>query len=134
MIPLSEKAHFAVEFLDLPQATGIPDAQWEDFQLQFLNNQTRFSISNKSRQIAWSWTAALDALVDSVFNPGTPHVFNSINLSEATEKIRYAKQIAEAFDKPIRDQFFDFVQESRTSLERQKISAEHRNNPAQPVR
>jgi phage FluMu gp28-like protein len=113
----SDKTAWAVEFLDLPKATGIPGAKWEKFQKQFLNNQTRFSITNKSRQIAWSWTAALDALVDSVFNPGTPHVFNSINLSEATEKIRYAKQIAAAFDAPIREQYFDFVQESRTTLE-----------------
>ena len=96
------KAEFLVEFLDLPAATLIEGASWEPFQIQFLNNSTRFGIDVKARQIAWSWTAAADAVADGIVNPGTPHVFVSINQDEAKEKIRYAKAIIQALDEPVR--------------------------------
>lgn len=99
---LSAKAQFAVEFLDLPTAAGIPDAHWELFQLLYLNNTERFGIDVKARQIAWSFTAALDAVVDGILNPDTPHIFVSINREEAQEKIRYAKATIEALDPPVR--------------------------------
>lgn len=107
------KAQFAVEFIDLPQAAQDDKARWEPFQIQFLNNSTRFGIEIKSRQIAWSFTAAVDAVADSVVNPGWPHIFTSINLEEAKEKILYAKRIWEAIDKPARPKL---IQESMTSL------------------
>jgi len=96
------KAQFAAEFLDLPAAAQVDGATWEAFQLSFLNNETRFGIDTKSRQIAWSFTAALDAVIDGILNPGTPHIFVSINLDEAKEKIRYVKAIVEALDEPVR--------------------------------
>jgi phage FluMu gp28-like protein len=108
------KAEFAVEFLDLPAATQIDTAVWEPFQIQFLNNSARFGIEVKARQIAWSWTAALDAVVDGILNPGTPHLFTSINLDEAKEKIRYGRAIIEALDKPVRPAL---VRDSQTELE-----------------
>jgi len=113
-VKLSEKACFAVEFLDLEMAANVADAQWEIFQLGFLNNSTRFGIDVKARQIAWSFTAALDAVVDGILNPKTPHVFVSINLEEAKEKIRYAKAIIEALDQPVRPVL---TSESQTALE-----------------
>lgn len=96
------KAQFAVEFVDLPSAALVEDAHWEAFQIAFLNNSTRFGLDVKARQIAWSFTAALDAVVDGILNPDTPHVFVSINLDEAKEKIRYAKAIIESIDGPAR--------------------------------
>lgn len=108
------KAEFAVEFLDLPAATQIDTAVWEPFQIAFLNNSARFGIEVKARQIAWSWTAALDAVVDGILNPGTPHLFTSINLDEAKEKIRYGRAIIEALDKPVRPVL---VRDSQTELE-----------------
>ena len=96
------KARFAAEFIDLPEAAQVVGATWEPFQVQFLNNSTRFGIDVKARQIAWSFTAALDAVVDGKLCPGTPHIFVSINWDEAKEKIRYAKAIVEAIDEPVR--------------------------------
>ena len=96
------KAQFAVEFVDLPSAALVEGARWEAFQIAFLNNSTRFGLDVKARQIAWSFTAALDAVVDGILNHDTPHVFVSINLDEAKEKIRYAKAIIEAIDEPVR--------------------------------
>lgn len=96
------KARFAAEFVDLREAAQVEGARWEAFQLAFLNNSTRFGLDVKARQIAWSFTAALDAVVDGILNPDTPHVFVSINLDEAKEKIRYAKSIIKALDEPVR--------------------------------
>lgn len=108
------KAQFTVEFLDLPAAAQIDDAAWEAFQIQFLNNSRRFGIDTKARQIAWSFTAALDAVVDSILNEGTPHIFVSINQDEAKEKVRYARNIVEALDEPVRPRL---VRDSQTEIE-----------------
>ena len=132
---LSEKAAFAVEFLDLHQATGISAARWEDFQLQFLNNNTRYDIISKARQTGFSWLCALDALVDSVFNTAAPppYTFVSINQTEAREKIYYAKQIIGAFDAPIRDKYFTLTRESLGELET-ATGARFISHPCRPVR
>ena len=132
---LSAKAAFAVEFLDLPAATGIDNAAWEDFQLQFLNNQTRYDITNKARQTGFSWLCALDALLDSVFNTHAPppYTFVSINLTEAREKIYYAKRIIDAFDPPIRAKYFQLERDSLTELET-NTGARFISHPCKPVR
>lgn len=109
----TSKADF-LEFIDLPAASGIEGARWEPFQVQFLNNQTRWGIDVKSRQIAWSFTAALDAVIDGVLHPDTVHVFVSINQDEAREKIRYARAIIEAMDLPVRPAL---VRDSMTEME-----------------
>lgn len=108
------KARFLVEFLDLAAATSIDGARWEAFQIGLLNNETRFGIDVKARQIAWSWTAAADAVADSIVNPGTPHIFVSINQDEAKEKVRYAKAIVQALDEPVRPRL---VRDSAMELE-----------------
>lgn len=114
MRALTDKAAFARDFLDLPAAAQVDGARWEQFQVSFLNNSTRFGIDVKARQIAWSFTAALDAVTDGILNPGTLHLFVSINQDEAQEKIRYAKAIIQALDEPVRPQL---VHDSLTSLE-----------------
>lgn len=107
------KADF-LEFIDLEAASGIPGAKWEPFQVRYLNNETRWAIDVKSRQIAWSFTAALDAVIDGILTPDTAHIFVSINQDEAREKVRYARAIIEAIDPPVRPRL---VRDSQTELE-----------------
>ncbi len=95
-------AAFLVEHLDLPSATGLPDAQWEAFQLAHLNNSGLLEIARKSRQVGWSWLAAAEAAAIGCIVPRSTCIFVSINLDEAGEKIRYAKQVLEALDAPVR--------------------------------
>ena len=112
---LGKKADWAVDCIDLPEAAASVGARWEDHQLGFLNYAGRFAIDVKARQIAWSFTAALDAIVDSRFNPGLPYLFVSINLDEAKEKIRYARAILAGIDNP--DARPVVVADSQTTLE-----------------
>jgi phage FluMu gp28-like protein len=127
---LSDKAQFAVEFIDLPEASQIEDAKWESFQISFLNNVRHFGIDVKTRQCGWSFIAAVDAIVDGILNPGTPHVFVSVNLDEAKEKIRYARSIVNAMDQPVRP---ILVRDSQTELEFSNGSRLI-SHPCRPVR
>lgn len=108
------KALFASRYVNLEQAAQVSGAKWEPFQIHMLNNMSRFGIYSKSRQIAWSFTAALDAVIDSILCPDTPHIFVSINQDEAKEKIRYAINVIEAIDEPVRPRL---TQRSQQSLE-----------------
>jgi phage FluMu gp28-like protein len=99
---LSDRLTFLIEYLDLPTATGDPDARWEGFQLSFLNNPSLFDIDLKSRQVGWSWDAAAEAVAEAKLIPRSTSLFVSINKEEAAEKIRYAKQIIEALDREAR--------------------------------
>ena len=99
---VSQRTTFLIEYLDLPEAVGDADARWEMFQLQHLNNESLLDIQIKARQVGFSWLCAADAVADSILNPRTPHIFVSINQDEASEKIRYAKQIIEALDREVR--------------------------------
>jgi phage FluMu gp28-like protein len=108
------KAQYAVEFIDIEKAAQVADVNWEAFQIEYLNISDKFSIDVKSRQIAWSFTSAVDAIADGMIHPGNPHVFVSINLDEAREKIRYCKAIIEAMDQPVRPRL---VTDSKTELE-----------------
>lgn len=114
MRPGTLKASFAVKNIDIEKAATIAGVGWEPHQAQFLNNPTRFGIDAKARQIAWSFTAALDAVVDSILEENTPHIFVSINLDEAKEKIRYVKAIVDAIRPERRP---TITQESTTSIE-----------------
>lgn len=114
----THKASFAAEFIDLQEASQVDGAEWEAFQLSFLNNTSRLTSDVKSRQIAWSFTAALDAVCDSaVEDRPAPHVFVSINLDEAKEKIRYARAIIDATDPPVRDKYLKLTRDSQTEIE-----------------
>lgn len=115
MIPaLTAKAAFAQECIDLQEAAQAANAIWEAHQVEFLNTTDRFSIDTKARQIAWSFTAALDAVCDGKTVPDTPHIFVSITLDEAREKIRYARYIIEAIEPSQRPVL---VRDSQTELE-----------------
>lgn len=89
---LSERAQFLIDNLDLPEASGVPDARWEFFQLSLWSDESTFRIDNKSRQIAWSFAAAADA-VASVILEKRDGIFVSINKEESQEKIRYVNAI-----------------------------------------
>lgn len=91
----TERAQFLVDNLDLEAATGVEGARWEMFQLEHLCDDGTFRIENKSRQIAWSWLAAAEAMAEAVLT-GQSSIFVSINQAEATEKIRYAKLTLES--------------------------------------
>lgn len=90
----TERAEFLVECLDLERASGVEDAKWEEFQLAHLNDDSLFRIENKSRQIAWSFLIAMEAVAEAVLY-GQSSFFVSINIDEAKEKIRYALAIYE---------------------------------------
>lgn len=91
-------AAYLVEHLDLPTATGLADATWEPFQLASLNYAGLLGITNKSRQVGWSWLAAADAVAWGRIVPRTTSIFVSINQDEAGEKIRYARAVIEGLD------------------------------------
>jgi len=96
MKPTTGKAYFASKHIDLQAATGDEKARWERYQMEMLNNASPFDITDKSRQIGWSFTAAMDAVCDGIAHPNTPHLFVSINQEEAAEKIRYTRDIVAA--------------------------------------
>ena len=95
---VSNRAAWLVEHLNLREATGDENARWEKHQIQFLDSADTLSHDTKARQIAWAWTAAADAVVKGKLIPRHTSIFVSINLDEAQEKVRYAKQIIEALD------------------------------------
>lgn len=91
----TERYAFLLNFLDLPAATGVPDAQWEHFQQSHLLDDGTFRIETKSRQIAWSWITGAEAIADAIL-AGRDSIFVSINQEEAKEKIRYAHSVYES--------------------------------------
>lgn len=98
----TDRLVFLVEYLDLPEATGDPNAQWEEYQLRFLNNRSILTSDNKSRQVGWSWTAAAEAVAESVLVPRSTVLFVSVTQIEANEKVRYANYCIDALDKDVR--------------------------------
>lgn len=125
------KAQFAAEFIDIREASKIDEARWEAFQLQYLNNSSRFTIDDKSRQVGWSFTAALDAFCDSRITPGNPYVFVSINQDEAKEKIRYLRAIVQATDAPLRPKRFKVDAQTEIEFDDGTRFISH---PCRPVR
>lgn len=99
---LSPSFTFLIEYLNLPEAVGDPDATWETFQLKHLNNPSLLAIELKSRQVGWSWLAAAESVATACLYPKSTSIFVSINQEEAAEKIRYSKQIIEALDRDVR--------------------------------
>lgn len=92
MRELSKRCQYLVDNLDLPAATGVEDARWEHFQLEHLCSDSTFRIENKSRQIAWSFLVASEAVANAMLD-GVSSIFQSINLDEAKEKIVYANNV-----------------------------------------
>ncbi len=127
---LSPALTYLIEYLDLPEATGLPDARWEAFQLAHLNNVSLFSIENKARQVGWSWLAAAEAVAVSCCEKRSTSIFVSINQDEAGEKIRYAKAIVEALDADIRPKL---ITDNRMEIEFENGSRLI-SHPCRPVR
>lgn len=111
--PKTERCAFLVENLDLPAATGYDGARWEGFQLAHLQDDSMFRCEVKSRQIAWSWLSAAEAVADAILERAGS-VFVSINLDEAKEKIRYAHAVLDALPSGLRPRL---LTDNRTELE-----------------
>src|SRR5689334_8492910 len=94
MRAFTDRAQLLTEHLNLPNATGVEDAKWERFQVAHLNDDSTFRLENKSRQIAWSWLIAAEAVADAQLDAQSS-IFVSISLDEAKEKIRYARSVFE---------------------------------------
>ncbi|MEM7133196.1 MAG: terminase family protein [Chloroflexota bacterium] len=92
---LTDRAVFLFHYLDLADASGVDDARWEHFQLAHLCDDSVLRIEDKSRQIAWSFLTAAEAIATAVLEK-RDSIFVSINLEEAKEKIRYAKYVYQA--------------------------------------
>ncbi len=92
--PKPDRYELLLNHLDLAGATGVDDAKWEVFQLRHLLDTSTLRIEVKSRQIAWSWLTAAEAVADALLDD-RDSVFVSINQSEAAEKIRYARRVYE---------------------------------------
>ena len=102
MRPLrTERAQFLHDNLDLPEAAQFEAARWEYFQIAHLEDDSTFRIESKSRQIAWSFLAAAEATATAILC-GQSSLFQSINLDEAQEKIRYAKNVIAALPPAMR--------------------------------
>lgn len=102
MRPLrTERAQFLHDNLDLPEAAQFDGARWEYFQIAHLEDDSTFRIESKSRQIAWSFLAATEATAVAILT-GQSSLFQSINLDEAQEKIRYAKNVIAALPPAMR--------------------------------
>lgn len=84
-----------MRYLDLEAATGVTGARWEPFQIRHLNDDAPFRVEVKSRQIAWSFVIAAEAvalaLLDDPISPSS--LFLSINQGEAAQKIDYATAV-----------------------------------------
>ncbi len=96
---ISPQLAFTIEYVDT-KALGIPF--WEAHQIQFLNNTADLTIDNKSRQVGWSFIAAMDALASAVLFPNSICIFLSINQDEANNKIRYFNIFEDALDSSVR--------------------------------
>lgn len=127
---LTPQFAFLAEYLDLAEATGDMDARWEVFQIQHLNNRALLAITDKSRQVGWSWLAAAEATATAALFPRSTEMFISINLAEAQEKIRYAKAVIEALDVEVRPRL---IIDNRLELELENGSRLI-SHPCRPVR
>jgi len=94
-IARTPRAELLLRFLDLEAATGVDGARWEPFQVRHLNDDSDFRIEVKSRQIAWSFIIAAEAVALALLrDPISPSsLFLSINQGEASQKIDYAMAV-----------------------------------------
>lgn len=105
---------FLVEYLDLPEATGDPNAKWEEYQIRFLNNRSILTSDVKSRQVGWSFIAAAEAIAYATLIPRTTVIFVSVTQVEASEKVRYANYCIDALDSEVRPKK---IIDNRTEIE-----------------
>lgn len=86
---------FLVSSLDIETASQFPGARWEPFQLYMLDFEDPLLAVIKSRQVAFSFTAAAKAVARALIDD-VSSIFVSINQEEASEKMVYARAILNA--------------------------------------
>lgn len=79
-------------FLETFTTTKGTPTKLEPYQINFLNDQSKFRAIAKSRQIGYSWIISAEGLHKIIFSPGKKVNYVSINQKEASDKINYAKQ------------------------------------------
>lgn len=85
-------ANYSPLFLEaLTETKGSP-TKLEPYQTRFLNDQSKFRLVAKSRQIGFSWIIAAEGLHRIITTRGKKVNYVSINQKEASDKIVYAKQ------------------------------------------
>jgi hypothetical protein len=78
----------------LCQHEGKP-IELEPYQVDFLNDSSRFRWVTKSRQVGFSFVMALEALARCHLRSGHTSVFVSFNLDEAKDRVLLARQVFE---------------------------------------
>lgn len=114
MKQLNDRLVFLIEYLDLAEATGDPNAHWEWYQLQFLNSKSILTCDNKSRQVGWSFIAAAEAVAEAILVPRSTNIFVSVTQVEAAEKVRYANYCIDSLDREVRPRK---IIDNRTEIE-----------------
>jgi len=85
----------------------------EPFQSAFLASRDRFRCVEKSRQVGFSWIMAAECMARSHMRPQHKATIISYNLGDATEKIRYAKALADTLPASFRKKL---VEDSKTAI------------------
>jgi phage FluMu gp28-like protein len=75
----------------LTETRGSP-TRLEPYQVNFLNDRSKFRAVAKSRQIGYSWIISGEGLHRILVSSGKKVNYVSINQKEASDKINYAKQ------------------------------------------
>lgn len=76
--------------------------QLYDYQKRIIADEHPFIKVEKARQTGWSFARAARALAQAHLRDNWLHIFVSLNLEEAKEKIRYANLLWETLPAPIR--------------------------------
>ena len=85
----------------------------ERYQLQFLQDRSRFRWITKGRQTGFSFAFALEALARCHLRDGNTTLFVSYNQSDATEKIMVARQLYDELPTALQKRL---VTDTRTEL------------------
>lgn len=95
---ISPELAFVTEYMDFSKMTGVAGSTLERHQIDFMNITSDFTADVKSRQIGWSWGAALWAVARAVLKSGHGVFFISMSQDEANNKIAMARKFINCFD------------------------------------
>jgi len=100
----TDVARFLTAFLDLPTASGVPDARWTEMAFAQMNtpDSVMISVDNKCRQRGWSFNESGIGVARSILVPKSTTMFVSYNQDESMRKIEYAQHIIAALDPMVR--------------------------------
>lgn len=104
------RADLALRYFDIRAATVIDNANWQPFQIEWMNETALRLIALKARQIGASFILAGDELFDGLIKGNHTVIMTSYNLEEAKEKILYARQWWDAkhprpYEVPLAEEF-----------------------------